>query len=99
MDRLEKVHSFGYIYNNINPQSIMIPLLSDLDQGTLYLTDFLKCRKFEEKPEFLSEILTSKLEDIESLYFMLVFLIKGHLPWGKNIDEIFRKEARAKIKA
>lgn len=40
-----------------------------------------------------------KKDDLESLFFLLVYLIKGQLPWGKGGEEIFKKEARTKAKA
>ncbi|CDW90757.1 UNKNOWN [Stylonychia lemnae] len=101
LDRVEKVHQFCFIYNNFTPHNILIPLLSDIDQGTLYMVDFRKCRKFDESPTFQNEIIQAKLDDLESLFFMLCYLVKGQLPWskpGQTGQEIFKKEARSKIR-
>lgn len=95
------MHQFNFIYNNFSPHNVLIPLLSDRDQGTLFLIDFRKCRKFDEIPQFQHEIIAAKIEDLECLFFLLCYLLKGQLPWSKHgasTQEAFRKEARSKIK-
>eukprot|EP00347_Sterkiella_histriomuscorum_P012498 403368350 len=101
LERIEKVHQFNYIYNNFSPHNVLIPLLSDRDQGTLYLIDFRKCRKFDEIPQFQNDIIQAKIDDLECLFFLLCYFTKGQLPWskpGSSQQDIFRKEARSKMK-
>jgi hypothetical protein len=35
----------------------------------------------------------AKIEELESLFFMLVYLIKGQIPWGKQGEDLFKAES------
>ena len=50
-------------------------------------------RKFEDSKTFESEVFNAKKEELESLFFMLVYLLKGSVPWGKVGEDMFKKES------
>ena len=73
----------------------MIPLINQVDQGTLVLCGFSKALRTCSMT--ISEVEMAKREDLETLFFIIIYLIKGSCPWAKPGKEEFTKEARSKI--
>ena len=61
----------------MNPISILIPHLSDMEQGTIYLSDFERSKKILDDSMSQTDIISNKIDDLDSLFFMLCYLLKG----------------------
>ena len=95
LERIKFIHSKNIIYCNINPDNLYINFLRF--QNIIYLTDFthaIKCDNINKtKNSFNSNnlifssinsmkgIKIYKKDDLESLGYLLLFLLKGGLPW------------------
>lgn len=94
VDRLEILHQKNWIHSDLKPDNIVI---GQSDQSVIYLIDFGLATKFEiaDTPQksavvggnsrFMSvgahERFISFQNDIESLGFLLAYLVKEELPW------------------
>ena len=95
LERIKFIHSKNIIYCNINPDNLYINFFRF--QNIIYLTDFthaIKCDNINKtKNSFNSNnlifssinsmngIKIYKKDDLESLGYLLLFLLKGGLPW------------------
>ena len=95
LERIKFIHSKNIIYCNINPDNLYINFFRF--QNIIYLTDFthaIKCDNVNKtKNSFNSNnlifssinsmngIKIYKKDDLESLGYLLLFLLKGGLPW------------------
>ena len=112
LDRLEALHSIGYIHRDIKPQNIMIGRAEK--SHILFLTDFGLSTQYSRSsketvlPPLLSNQVTgnalfasvgshlnyepSPKDDLESLGYMLAYLLNGKLPWsGINTSDPQKK--------
>ena len=90
LDRLEAVHSAGFVHVDVHPRNIMVDPMS----GEVALLDFgLAVKRDEPKnPEWVHMHLSSvreqarqllyPLDDIERLVYVLVDYFYGSLPWS-----------------
>eukprot|EP00347_Sterkiella_histriomuscorum_P016337 403353577 len=96
MERLEIMHNCGLIHNDLKPQNIM----TNMKSNTIILIDFgltlnqNSSKKiaytFKGTPFFASnnQLVRGKLgpkDDIESLFYILIYFLQGYLPWTKNV--------------
>jgi serine/threonine protein kinase len=96
IDRLEALHSIGYIHRDIKPDNVAIGIKEQ--SKTIYLLDFGLVVKanapipVEEKNKVVGTLGFMSLraheskkatywDDIECLIYTLVFLLEGTLPW------------------
>lgn len=108
VDRLEILHQKNWVHSDLKPENIVI---GQNDRSVIYLVDFGLATEFEiaDTPKkssvvggtsrFMSvgahEGFISYQNDIESLGFLLAYLVKKELPWDaeqivmmlKNIDK------------
>ncbi|KAG1870465.1 kinase-like domain-containing protein [Suillus tomentosus] len=88
LSRLEHIHSYNYIHGDIKPQNVLLGL-GDLSQ-TLFVVDF--GRHLTGTPAFASinnhlGLEPGRRDDLESLLYMLIYFIRGTLPWLTSSHE------------
>ncbi|MBA0699791.1 hypothetical protein Goari_001397 [Gossypium aridum] len=66
---LEKLHLKGFVHGDVKPENFLLGLPGSADEKKLYLIDLGLGRT------------GSRRDDLESLAYTLIFLIKGRLPW------------------
>ena len=113
LDRLETLHSIGYVHRDIKPQNVMIG--RGPKSSTFYLVDFGLAAKFDRHkketglpPLVLTQVTGNQLfasvgnhlnleqtpkDDLESLGYMIVYLLNGKLPWSGLVEKSKTKVA------
>ena len=111
LERIKLIHSKNIIHSNINPNNIYIDFshfkniifLSGFSHAIKYGNNINKI--YYEKDDLIfssinkmQNIKLNKKDDLESLGYILIFLLKGELPWelifydkNKNYEEKKRK--------
>lgn len=105
LDRLEVLHSENIIHCDLKPENVVV---GKEDKTELFLIDFglsktimdanetLRINRILGTPSYISigahEYIVSKRNDIESLAYLLIYLIRGDLPWdvkhiAKNLKD------------
>src|SRR5574343_2025051 len=101
INRLEKMHNLDIIHRDVKPSQFLLTndqkkvFLVDFGLSTFYRTDG-KHRQFKTKCRFKGRVIFSSInthlgfrhsrrDDLESLSYSLLYLIRGNLPW--HIDE------------
>lgn len=102
IERLEFMHSRGYLHRDIKPQNLLTGIDSE---ATIYVTDFGLAKKYIN--EFFIHIpyktdvniagtlyfasnnthrgiQSSRRDDLETLLHVLIYFLKGALPWAKS---------------
>lgn len=103
ISRVYTLHESGIIHSRLSPDRFIIGLTPN--DTTLYLTSFKEARIYSAKQErkisdmdvdfdFMSCKKHEKKDlnwkdDLESLCYILVYLLKGELPWSPVIKESF----------
>jgi len=95
LEKIKFIHSKNIIYSNVNPDNLYINF--SRFQNIIYLTDFtraIKCDNINSAKNnynrnnlifssinSMKGIKIYKKDDLESLGYLLLFLLKGGLPW------------------
>ena len=117
IDRIEFIHSKGYLHRDIKPQQILI----GMNPRLVYLTDFGLARRFEVNHYHVSYnsecsrtgnstfsslnnhngARQSRRDDLESLAYIAVYLLRGSLPWqvGKKLTTNAKWENASEMKS
>lgn len=101
VERLEFLHSKGFVYRDIKPENFVMGLgkMSNL----LYVIDYGLCKRYKDEKTSLHYpyredrqltgtirysslnshlgIEQSRRDDLESLCYMMIYFVKGKLPW------------------
>ena len=107
LDRLETLHSVGYVHRDIKPQNVMIG--RGPNSSIFYLVDFGLASQFDRTkkesglpPLVLTQVTGNQLfasvgnhlnieqtpkDDLESLGYMIVYLLNGKLPWSGLVEK------------
>jgi len=86
----------GYSHEDLKLSDFLIPAMTEVDQSTITLCDFGKCERVSsEKGNARSQIYT----DLEMLFFLFCYMVKGFLPWKhKYYTNIFNNNRRHLVK-
>mmetsp|Transcript_30729 Transcript_30729/g.59942 ORF Transcript_30729/g.59942 Transcript_30729/m.59942 type:complete len:565 (+) Transcript_30729:33-1727(+) len=120
IDRLEKLHSAGYLHRDLKPENLMTGARSTKH---VYLLDFGLARSYIDSggnhipvtynnnlvgaaryasANIHAGVKGSRRDDMESLGYIIVYFLKGKLPWqacltsGKPKDQIFAEIGKMK---
>ncbi|KAI6019028.1 kinase-like domain-containing protein [Pisolithus microcarpus] len=96
VSRLEYIHSGHYIHRDIKPQNVLLRQSDSRHATTVFLIDFSVALQYQGCP-FVSTPAFSSIshhcgyqsghrDDIESLAYTLVYLLRGSLPWFSNAN-------------
>ncbi|KAK8970048.1 Casein kinase I isoform delta-like [Platanthera guangdongensis] len=66
---LEKLHMKGFVHGDVKPENFLLGQPGTADEKKLFLIDLGLGRT------------GSRRDDLESLAYTLIFLIRGRLPW------------------
>ena len=101
LNRIEKMHNFDILHRDVKPSQFLLThdqkkvYLVDFGLSTFYRSEG-KHRQFKTKCRFKGSVIFSSInthlgfrhsrrDDLESLSYSLLYLIKGNLPW--HVDE------------
>lgn len=114
LSRLRDIHARGVIHRDIKPDNVAIGMSRRSSQ--VYIIDFglsstTKGTNEEEKAHFVGSLAFSSLnahsgtqqsyrDDLESLCYLLIFLLKGALPWTmvENLNPAYIQQSSQAIK-
>ncbi|KAG1846478.1 kinase-like domain-containing protein [Suillus tomentosus] len=106
LSRLEYIHSHNYVHGDIKPQNILMGL-GNL-RHTTFIIDFGITKtywntKTGDHVPFCHGVEPGRCDDLESLTYMLIYFLRGSLPWLTSDDEklsgstILERKAHATI--
>lgn len=110
LERLKYLHNKGIIYYNVSPENLSVGL--GRFQNIIYFNNFYFSEKIQTKKTYLREeetsyifssnnklkgIQYSKRDDLISLGYMILFFLRGGLPWESLIYSPTKEEKRRKI--
>eukprot|EP00274_Cyanoptyche_gloeocystis_P005108 CAMPEP_0196654580 /NCGR_PEP_ID=MMETSP1086-20130531/4309_1 /TAXON_ID=77921 /ORGANISM="Cyanoptyche gloeocystis , Strain SAG4.97" /LENGTH=323 /DNA_ID=CAMNT_0041986431 /DNA_START=83 /DNA_END=1051 /DNA_ORIENTATION=- len=104
LDRIEYVHSLGYIFRKLKPRDFLMG--SGSNSHRVFPIDFALFKRFRdpetgehipyrEKREIMARVKyasievnfgveSSRRDDLESLGYMLIYFMRGRLPWSEE---------------
>ena len=96
---LQRLHGDGYVHNDLKPENILFGAAGSAAESRLHLVDFGKTTR-TEAPQLASAggigsyrwascaahggQRTSPVDDLESAFYVLAFLVAGCLPWEQE---------------
>ncbi|KAG2108219.1 casein kinase I [Suillus discolor] len=102
LSRLEYIHSHNYIHGDVKPQNILVGL-GNL-RHTAFIIDFGITKILSGTPAFASinnhlGVEPGRRDDLESLTYMLIYFLRGSLPWLTSDNEKLSNSTILKCKA
>eukprot|EP00347_Sterkiella_histriomuscorum_P004903 403358647 len=96
IDRLQKLHQGGYIYEDMKLSNILIALMSEQDQTTLTVCDFGDCERISV---YKDQQIYQQFRDLERVFFLCIYMVKGELPWKyKAHNDILVQDQKIRVK-
>ncbi|KAK3030194.1 hypothetical protein RJ639_038704 [Escallonia herrerae] len=77
---LEKMHSKGYVHGDVKPENLLLGAAGTAEEKKLFLVDLGGTLRYASVHAHLGRT-GSRRDDLESLAYTLVFLLRGRLPW------------------
>lgn len=106
LDVLQYIHSQNMVYTDIKPENVMIG-----SNNKIFLIDFGMCIEEREAVKVKGTLRylsvnahkggkVSFLDDLEGLKYLIIFLLRGSLPWadGLEITKIIEMKMKMKVK-
>ncbi|KAG1860094.1 kinase-like domain-containing protein [Suillus subluteus] len=94
LSRLEYIHSHNYVHGDIKPQNVAVGL-NDL-RHTAFIIDFGLAKEYCDMSTRLHH---GRCDDLESLTYMLIYFLRGSLPWLTDDQEKLSSSSMLKHKA